>query len=341
MKGFRNACAPRRRAGNPVYLAIALVGCLVQLSIATDAAAANTWSSLTVDYRVYSDRNHRFTWIPPKYVGIPHLLTADNDKYVSSSSAVRFWLGRGSNVYVGYDRRTATLPTWLQSWNPTADTLWASNGGFKVYRRWFAKGWVTLGGNEMGNNMYIVAIDNQSGGSSQLSISGTPPASAPIGQSYWFKPNVSGGSGNVRFSIRNKPAWAKFTADTGGLWGIPGAGDVGSYGNIRITATDGGSTVSLPTFAISVAGGSTNSATLSWNAPSQNTDGTPLIDLAGYKVYWGTSSGKYGNSRRIDNAGVTTYVVDGLGTGTYYFVVTALSRSGEESRFSNEASKRF
>jgi len=33
------------------------------------------------------------------------------------------------------------------------------------------------------------------------------------------------------------------------------------------------------------------SALLSWNAPSTNEDGTPLTDLAGYKIYYGTATG--------------------------------------------------
>jgi ABC-type glycerol-3-phosphate transport system substrate-binding protein len=40
-------------------------------------------------------------------------------------------------------------------------------------------------------------------------------------------------------------------------------------------------------------GSSSNSATLTWDAPTTNVDGTPLTDLAGYKVYYGTALGNY------------------------------------------------
>jgi hypothetical protein len=80
-------------------------------------------------------------------------------------------------------------------------------------------------------------------------------------------------------------------------------------------------------------------ATLSWEAPTQYTDGAALTDLAGYIVYWGLSSGIYPNSVTLDNPGLTTYVVDNLSNGTYYFATKAFNSEGVESAFSSEASK--
>ncbi|MGH7229356.1 MAG: BACON domain-containing protein [Nitrospiraceae bacterium] len=72
-------------------------------------------------------------------------------------------------------------------------------------------------------------------------------------------------------------------------------------------------------------------ATLTWNA-------SPTSDLAGYKVYVGTASGVYGPATSVGN--VTTYRVLNLTTGqTYYFSVTAVDTSGNESDYSNEVSK--
>ncbi len=76
--------------------------------------------------------------------------------------------------------------------------------------------------------------------------------------------------------------------------------------------------------------------TLSWDPPTTNADGTPLTDLAGYKVYYGNASGNY--TSNLDVGNVTTYTVTGLQPGTYYFAVTAYDTSGNESDFSNEVS---
>ena len=57
--------------------------------------------------------------------------------------------------------------------------------------------------------------------------------------------------------------------------------------------------------------------------------------LAGYKVYYGTSSRNY--SGQIDVGNVTTRTVSGLTDGAkYYFAVTAYDGSRIESGFSNE-----
>src|SRR3990170_4426720 len=84
-------------------------------------------------------------------------------------------------------------------------------------------------------------------------------------------------------------------------------------------------------------GGGTETATLSWDAPTTNTDDTDLTDLAGYKIYYRTSPGTYDSV--IDAAKVTTYTVSDLTPATYYFVVTAYDEEGNESDYSNVVSK--
>jgi ABC-type oligopeptide transport system substrate-binding subunit len=82
----------------------------------------------------------------------------------------------------------------------------------------------------------------------------------------------------------------------------------------------------------------TGFATLAWNAPATNTDGTALTDLAGYKIYYGTSSGHYTQSVNVGNT--TSFTINNLASGhTYYFAVTAYDSAGLESGYSAEASK--
>lgn len=73
-------------------------------------------------------------------------------------------------------------------------------------------------------------------------------------------------------------------------------------------------------------------ALLAWDT---NTE----ADLAGYRIYFGTSSRSYGAP--IDVGNQTSYTVSGLGTQTYYFAVTAYNASGRESDYSNEVTKSF
>lgn len=60
-------------------------------------------------------------------------------------------------------------------------------------------------------------------------------------------------------------------------------------------------------------------------------------DLAGYRVYIGTASGRYGEPIWAGNQ--TTYTIEELPTGTFYFAVTAVDTAGNESGYSNEARK--
>ena len=76
--------------------------------------------------------------------------------------------------------------------------------------------------------------------------------------------------------------------------------------------------------------------TLSWQPPTQNADGTPLMDLAGYTIYFGTETQSYDSEIQLDNPGLTTYVVENLAPDTYYFAATAVNSSGIESTFSGE-----
>lgn len=171
-------------------------------------------------------------------------------------------------------------------------------------------------------------------------LSGTPPASVVAGSTYRFAPKADDADGDVlTFRIQNKPSWASFNTSTGVLAGRPDTSHVGTYSNIVIRVTDGEATAQLPAFSITVEAVGTGSATLTWTAPTQRTDGSPLTDLAGYRVYWGQESRNYTESVEIDNPGVTTYVIDDLGPGTHYFATTAVSADGLESEYSNEASK--
>jgi Fibronectin type III domain len=79
---------------------------------------------------------------------------------------------------------------------------------------------------------------------------------------------------------------------------------------------------------------STGTVTLSWSANSES-------DLAGYKIYYGTSSGEYTASGSPTVIGkVTGYTVTGLQRNTtYFFALSAYDSAGNESALSAEVSR--
>jgi len=76
---------------------------------------------------------------------------------------------------------------------------------------------------------------------------------------------------------------------------------------------------------------------LTWQAPTENTDGSALQNLGGYIIHYGTASKQYTSQVTITNPGLTTYVVESLPAGTYYFSMTATTSAGVQSSPSSEA----
>lgn len=188
---------------------------------------------------------------------------------------------------------------------------------------------VTAGGNTA----------NTSGGSTPQ-LSGSPRPAVKVGETYTFTPTVSGSTGNnLKFYLENRPSWMGFSPQSGRISGTPGPGDIGSYRNIRVAVSDGSTTTALPSFSVEVTQTASGSATVSWVPPTENTDGSPLTDLAAYKIYYGFSEGDYTREIRIDNPGLTTYVVDNLSPATYFFATTSINSNGVESEHSNVGMK--
>ena len=103
------------------------------------------------------------------------------------------------------------------------------------------------------------------------------------------------------------------------------------------TSTTGGTAALTPPPVTSTpAQSKAQSITFSWEPPTQNSDGSPISNLAGYKIHYGTSSSDYTQTVAVENAGLTRYVVDNLPSGTYYFAITAYNAQGLESPLSGE-----
>jgi len=79
--------------------------------------------------------------------------------------------------------------------------------------------------------------------------------------------------------------------------------------------------------------------TLRWTAPIQNTDGSTLTDLAGYRVKYGSSPTALTQTVQLNNAGLLAYTLTGLAPGTWYAALTAVNTQGVESALSNVVTK--
>jgi hypothetical protein len=171
-------------------------------------------------------------------------------------------------------------------------------------------------------------------------ISGRPLSAVTVAQQYAFQPVAKDADGDtLSFSAANLPSWATLDAKTGRVSGTPTAADVGIYQGITITVSDGRASATLGPFSIEVSAIANGAATLSWSPPTENADGTPLTDLAGYRIRYGRSATELGSLIEITNPSLSAYVVENLSPGTWYFTVVAVNRAGVESEPSGIASK--
>ncbi|MBX5462663.1 MAG: putative Ig domain-containing protein, partial [Steroidobacteraceae bacterium] len=199
---------------------------------------------------------------------------------------------------------------------------------------------------------FTITVTGSSGGGSPPPptntppvISGTPATQVEAGKTYSFTPKATDADGDtLTFSVQNLPSWATFSIATGRVSGTPTAQQAGTYSNIRISVSDGTTSVSLAPFAIEVTAPAatpptTGSALVSWIPPTANTDGSPLQNLAGYRISYGVSSSNLDKTVQIANPGLTSYLIEDLAAGTWYFTVRAYTTSGAESAPSSVVSK--
>jgi len=187
-----------------------------------------------------------------------------------------------------------------------------------------------------------------SGANRAPTISGAPAGSVAPGNTFIFVPTARDQDNDLlSFSVANLPAWARFDAFTGQVSGTPGPAEVGTSGPITITVSDGRLSTALAPFTITVSstggivGAGTRSATIAWQPPTQNTDGTTVGALASYKIHYGSAPGSYTNVVAVNNPGLTRYVVENLVPGTYFIAMTAVAADGLESDYSAETVARL
>jgi len=154
---------------------------------------------------------------------------------------------------------------------------------------------------------------------SAVSLAGTASAAMGIARVSWL--NDRGGEGTAN----GTKVWR-----TGDI-----ALELGDNA-VTVTAEDSSGATTSRHIVIKRESGQKGSATLSWTAPTTRVDGSPLTNLAGYKIFYGRMTGLYDYEIAIDNPGVVTYVVEDLVSGDWYFTVDAFDADGLESDRSNE-----
>jgi hypothetical protein len=173
------------------------------------------------------------------------------------------------------------------------------------------------------------------------SISGHVVETVYVGQAYDWQPVAIDQDGDtLSFSANNLPPWASIDPTDGRIRGTPGERDAGIYESITVTVADSSHRVATSPFSITVVEqAGTGVASLQWESPPSKVDGSPLDDLAGYRILYGHNSDDLDNTVLIADPSTTSYEFSTLAGGVWYFAVVAVSSSGLESPPTVVASK--
>jgi hypothetical protein len=172
-------------------------------------------------------------------------------------------------------------------------------------------------------------------------ISAAATAVAQVGETYNYQPQASDPDGDaLHFTAINLPPWASMDPASGHISGTPGENDMGVYESITITVADASQQTESTPFSITVIGEvGSGVASLQWERPPSKVDGSPLDDLAGYRILYGRSTDDLDRSVLISDPARTSYEFSSLANGIWYFAVVAVNSGGLEGPPTTVASK--
>lgn len=163
-------------------------------------------------------------------------------------------------------------------------------------------------------------------------IDGAADELARVGVTYSYLPLARDAEGDeLTFAAQNLPPWASIDPTNGHISGTPGENDVGVYESITISVADANRTAVTTPFSITVVAETASGyASLSWEVPAAKVDGSPLDDLAGYRIMYGRDANDLDQSVFIDDPSATSFEFTTLPSGVWYFSVAAVNAGGLE-----------
>jgi hypothetical protein len=159
-------------------------------------------------------------------------------------------------------------------------------------------------------------------------------AAADPGGTVTFGASVTNANGTLstKLTWSTSPAAASCIASGHAAW----TGEKGPSGSLDLPTITLSGTYPL-LLACSWPGDA--GAVLSWTAPTLNTDGTALTNLAGFKIYKGGPTGALTLDRTINSPTTLTSTYTGLPAGQNCFELTAFTTPGIESAHTTRGCK--
>ena len=151
----------------------------------------------------------------------------------------------------------------------------------------------------------------------QLSVSDTTPAMNSSVVLSWSSTGAD--------SCQASGSWSGSKS----LSGQQSSGTISGAGTFTLTCSNSaGSDVAM----VSVI--PVGSLTVSWQAPTENVDGSPVSGISNYRIHYGTQSGQYDDVAEVSGS-ATAHTLN-VPVGNYYIAMTAIDLEGDESGLSNQ-----
>ena len=119
-------------------------------NVSANSGKSYAVTDLAAGKLMYTDRSYKITSVPSVLAGASLVQTSNDDKWSTSTSLLSFDLSQQSTIYVAYDPRGTSLPSWLSGWQKLTEKLGVDDSqisSMNLYSKTFAAGKVTLGGN--------------------------------------------------------------------------------------------------------------------------------------------------------------------------------------------------
>jgi hypothetical protein len=133
--------------GQPIQLPLPLT---VTVDFVSTGKAYST-TTLATGVAYYVDRTYVVSSTSAGLAGGILVRTANDDKFAVAAAHLKLTLSQPATVFVGVDRRAATLPAWLDGgWKLSGESFVGSDKSaspMKVYAKGFPAGQITLGAN--------------------------------------------------------------------------------------------------------------------------------------------------------------------------------------------------
>ncbi|MCI0439991.1 MAG: PKD domain-containing protein, partial [Chloroflexi bacterium] len=156
------------------------------LTVASNKAYTPVEGGLTNGAGVFIDRPYTITTVPPSVGGATYIKASNDDKVMTNDVLMTFAINQDADVYVGFDSRATSLPSWLSGWQDAGQSLVTTDATHRLYKKAFPAGSISLGATNaagaafsgMSFSSYVVAfVGSGAGNGDEIPVNQPPVAS--------------------------------------------------------------------------------------------------------------------------------------------------------------------